>query len=111
MFMDLSKEIQMSWVSGDWSNVHLTVQRSARAVWQRHSRVITSDSTYLYLHNVKVWEILNFRYSTCRYEIYAELPEVNVVMASVGGGGLIGGMAAYLKYKNPNIRVSKLYTL
>ena len=35
------------------------------------------------------------------------MPEVDVVMVSVGGGGLIGGIAAYLKYKNPNIRVGK----
>lgn len=40
-----------------------------------------------------------------RYEILADLPDVDCVLVSVGGGGLISGIAGYLKQKNPNIKV------
>merc|ERR1711860_115189 len=42
---------------------------------------------------------------TIGYEIYSELPEVDYVLVSVGGGGLIGGTAAFLKDRNPKIQV------
>ncbi|XP_052801804.1 putative threonine dehydratase isoform X1 [Mya arenaria] len=42
---------------------------------------------------------------TVGYEIYEDLPEVDYVLVAVGGGGFIGGAAAYLKHRNPNIQV------
>ncbi|KAH3882417.1 hypothetical protein DPMN_006355 [Dreissena polymorpha] len=38
-------------------------------------------------------------------EIHNDLPEVDYVFVSVGGGGFIGGIAAYLKKVNPKIQV------
>ena len=38
-------------------------------------------------------------------EIFAQLPEVDVVLVPIGGGGLISGMAIALKEMNPNIKV------
>ena len=43
-----------------------------------------------------------------RLEVLEDLPDVDVVFVSVGGGGLISGVAAYLKTKNPNIKVSNV---
>ena len=40
-----------------------------------------------------------------RYEIFEALPEVDAVFVPVGGGGLIGGIAAYLKAVKPSIKV------
>ena len=42
----------------------------------------------------------------CRCEIFEDLPSVDAMFISVGGGGLIAGIAAYLKDKNPSIKVN-----
>ena len=41
-----------------------------------------------------------------RQEIVEALPEVDVVFIPVSGGGLISGIAAYLKEAKPSIKVS-----
>jgi threonine dehydratase len=38
-------------------------------------------------------------------EILQQLPDVDAVFLSVGGGGLIAGVGAYLKAVQPNIKV------
>ena len=47
------------------------------------------------------------------YEILKDLPDVDVVLVPVGGGGLIGGIAAYLKNAKPSTQVGvcSLYSL
>jgi threonine dehydratase len=42
---------------------------------------------------------------TCGLEITADLPEVELVLAPVGGGGLLGGVAAAVKLTCPKARV------
>lgn len=42
---------------------------------------------------------------TIGIEIFEDLPDVDNVLVPVGGGGLIGGIAAYLKGVNPRIKV------
>ena len=42
-------------------------------------------------------------------EIVEDLPNVDVVMVPCGGGGLIGGIAMYLKHFNPSIKVCLLH--
>lgn len=43
--------------------------------------------------------------ATIGREIVADLPDVDVVLVPVGGGGLISGVATAIKRHNPNIRV------
>ena len=38
-------------------------------------------------------------------EIVADLPEVDCILVPVGGGGMIAGIAAYIKHHNPHIQV------
>ena len=40
-------------------------------------------------------------------EIFQDLPDVDVVFVAVGGGGLIGGIATYLKAVKPTVKVSR----
>jgi threonine dehydratase len=42
---------------------------------------------------------------TCGLEIVEDLPGVDLVLAPVSGGGLLGGVAAAVKQMNPHIRV------
>lgn len=42
---------------------------------------------------------------TCGLEILADLPDVDVVVAPVGGGGLLSGISAAIKLQQPAIRV------
>ena len=44
-------------------------------------------------------------WSYCRAEILDDLPDVDAVFVSVGGGGMIGGIAAYLKATKPKVKV------
>ena len=37
-----------------------------------------------------------------------DLPNVDAVFVAVGGGGLISGIAAYMKSKNPHIKVMRV---
>ncbi|KPU84529.1 hypothetical protein JI58_03315 [Marinosulfonomonas sp. PRT-SC04] len=41
--------------------------------------------------------------ATCAAELFADVPDLEVVVLPVGGGGLISGMAAALKLLNPEI--------
>ena len=40
-----------------------------------------------------------------RLEILADQPDVDCILVSVGGGGVIGGMAAYIKKHKPSCQV------
>ncbi len=42
---------------------------------------------------------------TCGLEILEELPEVDLVLVPVSGGGLLSGIAAAIKHQRPEIRV------
>jgi len=42
---------------------------------------------------------------TIAKEVYDELPEVEVFIAPMGGGGLLSGCGSYFKAKNPKIKV------
>ncbi len=42
---------------------------------------------------------------TIGVELLHQLPELDAVFVSIGGGGLIAGIAAYLKSVNPNIKI------
>ena len=42
---------------------------------------------------------------SCGLEILEDLPDVDVVVAGIGGGGLIGGVATAIKESRPSVRV------
>ena len=42
---------------------------------------------------------------TCGYELAQQLPEVDALFVALGGGGLIAGMATYLRSVRPDLRV------
>ena len=44
-----------------------------------------------------------------RKEILEDMPELDVLLVSVGGGGLISGIAAYVKAVKPSVKVTRGY--
>lgn len=42
---------------------------------------------------------------TISYEIFSDLPDVNVILVPIGGGGLASGVATYAKLLNPGVKV------
>jgi threonine dehydratase len=42
---------------------------------------------------------------TIGYELHHQIPALDAVFISVGGGGLISGISSYLKYLNPAIKI------
>lgn len=42
---------------------------------------------------------------TIGYEIFQDLPDVDIILAPIGGGGLISGVATLAKLLNPSVRI------
>ena len=42
---------------------------------------------------------------TISYEVFSDLPDVNVILVPIGGGGLASGVATYAKILNPGVKV------
>jgi threonine dehydratase len=42
---------------------------------------------------------------TISYEVFSDLPDVNVILVPIGGGGLASGVATYAKILNPAVKV------
>jgi len=62
----------------------------------------TTDQIYVSPYNDE--EVLAGQ-GTIGVELLRQLPELDTVFVSIGGGGLIGGIASYLKAVNPKIEV------
>jgi threonine dehydratase len=62
----------------------------------------TTDQIYVSPYNDE--EVLAGQ-GTIGVELLRQFPEVEAVFVSIGGGGLIGGIASYLKAVNPKIEV------
>ena len=71
-------------------------ERHAIAVAEREGRVFISPYN-------DPWVIAG--QGTIGIELLPQLPKIEVALVAVGGGGLIGGVAAYLKAVNPAIKV------
>lgn len=42
---------------------------------------------------------------TISYEIFSDLPDVNVILVPIGGGGLASGVSTYAKILNPGVKI------
>lgn len=49
--------------------------------------------------------------STIALEIYKDLPEVDTIICSIGGGGLIAGIASTIKQLNPKVKIFGVETI
>jgi threonine dehydratase len=49
--------------------------------------------------------------ATIAHEIIEEIPDIDIIIASIGGGGLLSGISQYAKSINPTIRVYGVETV
>ena len=59
---------------------------------------------YTYIHPFND-PILATGQGTIAYEIFSDLPEVDIILVPVGGGGLAAGVSTLAKLLNPNVKV------
>lgn len=69
-----------------------------------HARELARALGRIYISPYNDWEII-FGQGTCGQEISEDLPDLEDVLVPVGGGGLISGIAGYLKSVKKNVRI------
>ena len=69
-----------------------------------HARMLADTEGMTYVHAFDDPDVIAGQ-GTVALEIYEDLPTVTTVIVPIGGGGLISGVATYLKAKNPSIRI------
>ena len=69
----------------------------------------TVDPTYVYVHPFDDPDVIAGQ-GTIAYELLEDEPDTDVIVASIGGGGLISGISQYAKSFNPNIKVYGVQT-
>ena len=70
----------------------------------QYAKQINLQTGRVFIHPFEDFEVMTGQ-GTIGAEIMAELPSADVVLVPVGGGGLIGGIAAYVKTHYPNCKV------
>ncbi|XP_076054190.1 L-threonine ammonia-lyase-like isoform X2 [Oratosquilla oratoria] len=71
---------------------------------ETHARSLADLENIFYVSPYNDYDIMAGQ-GTVALEILKQLPSVDAIFASVGGGGLIGGIAAYIKTKKPQCKV------
>ena len=64
----------------------------------------TIDPAYVYIHPFDDPDVIAGQ-ATIAYELLEDEPDTDVVIASIGGGGLISGISQYAKSFNPTIKI------
>jgi threonine dehydratase len=71
---------------------------------ERYARKLAEDTNQIYVSPYNDEEVMAGQ-GSIGVELLRQLPDLDAVFISVGGGGLIAGIASYLKAVNPKIEV------
>jgi threonine dehydratase len=68
------------------------------------AREHASESGRIFISPYNDWDVLAGQ-GTVAVELVEQVPDLDAVFVTVGGGGLIGGIGSYLKYASPHTEV------
>jgi threonine dehydratase len=87
---------------GEWITIELVGNTFDEAAHIASKFCLENNMTYVHpfdnLHTIA-------GQGTVGYEILEDMPDVEVIIAPIGGGGLISGVGAYLKSKKPAVQI------
>ncbi len=87
---------------GEWITIELVGNTFDEAAHVASKFCLENNMTYVHpfdnLHTIA-------GQGTVGYEILEDMPDVEVIIAPIGGGGLISGVGAYLKSKKPAVQI------
>src|SRR5690554_414607 len=69
-----------------------------------YAYILAKEKGYSFIHPFNDEDIATGQ-GTIAMEIFKDLPTVDIILAPVGGGGLLAGVATLAKQLNPNIKV------
>lgn len=69
-----------------------------------YSRELQAEHGYTYVHAFDDWDVIAGQ-GTIGIEIVQDLPDVDVIVVPIGGGGIISGIATAAKALRPNVRM------
>ncbi|MHA1315565.1 MAG: threonine ammonia-lyase, partial [Candidatus Helarchaeota archaeon] len=70
----------------------------------KHAKKIQKEEGLTFIHAFNDEDVI-IGQATIGMEILELLPDVDIIMVPIGGGGLISGIASYCKAKKPSIRI------
>lgn len=65
---------------------------------------LSQDKGYTYVHPFNDLTVATGQ-GTIAYEIFSDLPDVDIILVPIGGGGLAAGVSTLAKLLNPNVKV------
>ncbi|MFA6506322.1 MAG: threonine ammonia-lyase [Treponemataceae bacterium] len=68
------------------------------------ARRLEKENGYLFIHPFDDWDVMAGQ-GTIGLEILNDLPDCDIILVPVGGGGLISGIAVAVKAMNPKVKV------
>jgi threonine dehydratase len=71
---------------------------------ERHARETAARTGQVFVSPYNDWDVMAGQ-GTIGVELLRQCPELDLAVVAVGGGGLIGGIAAYLKAVRPGVQI------